>query len=61
MEINLPAKVRQSIYIVTTVATPTIVYLNSQTIVSDFWLGLYSVVAGAVTVLAAINVTPDEQ
>jgi hypothetical protein len=56
MQLNFPPKVRQAIYIVTTVATPTLVYLNSQTVLSDFWLGLYSVVASAVTVLAALNV-----
>jgi hypothetical protein len=61
MNINLPAKIRQAIYIVATIATPTMVYLNSQVIVNDFWLGLYSVIMSAVTVLAAVNVTSDEK
>jgi hypothetical protein len=61
MQLNLPSKVRQVIYIVATLATPTLVYLNSQVVVSDFWLGLYSVIMSAVTVLAAVNVTPDKK
>lgn len=60
MQVNLPANVRKAIYVIATVATPVLVYLNSEAVVSDFWLGLYSVVAGAVTALAAVNVTPDE-
>jgi len=61
MQLNLPAKVRQAIYIVATVASPTMFYLNQQTVLDDFWFGLFSVVLGAVTALAALNVTPDEK
>lgn len=56
MELNPPAKVRQAIYVVATVASPTMFYLNQQKVVSDFWFGLFSVVIGAVSALAAINV-----
>lgn len=55
MEINLPSKIRKAIYIIATIASPTIVYLNSQAVVGDFWLGLYTAVMGAVTALAAYN------
>lgn len=61
MPINLPSRVRQAIYIIATVASPTVYYLNQQAVVNDFWFGLFSVVMSAVTVLAAINVTPDEE
>lgn len=56
MNINLPPKVRQAIYIIATISSPVAFYLNQNTVVSDFWFGLYSVVLAAVTTLAAINV-----
>lgn len=55
MSVALPSKVRKAIYVVATVASPTLVYLNSQAVVNDFWLGLYTVVMGAITALAAVN------
>lgn len=61
MNLNLPAQVRKAVYILATIATPTLYYLNQQTVVNDFWFGLYSVVMTAVTALAALNVTPDEK
>lgn len=61
MNINLPAKVRQAIYIVATVASPVMYYLNQEAVLEDFWFGLFSVVMAAVTALAAVNVTPDEE
>lgn len=54
MKENLP-KLRLALYVFVTVATPTLVYLNQQGVVDDFWMGLYSVVAGAVSALAAVN------
>lgn len=55
MKFNLPLRVRQVIYIVATIATPTFTYLNQQGSVSDFSFGLYAVIVGAVTALAAVN------
>ena len=55
MNINLSANIRQAIYIIATIASPTMVYLNQSGVVNDFWLGLFSVVMGAVTALAAYN------
>jgi len=56
MNIILPPKLRQAIYIVATVAGPTMFYLNKQGTVSDFIFGLFTVVMGAITTLAAVNV-----
>lgn len=56
MQINLPPKVRQAIYGIATVLTPTIAYLNQQGTVTDFQFGLYSVVMAGVTALAYVNV-----
>lgn len=55
MEVSLPAKLRLAIYVVATVATPVLYYLNQQSVVADFWMGLYTVVVTAVTGLAALN------
>lgn len=54
--INLPPEVRRVVYIVATVASPVMFYLNTEAVVSDFWFGLFSVVMSAVTALAAVNV-----
>lgn len=61
MEVNLPPKVRQAIYIIATVASPVAFYLNQETVLSDFWFGLFAVVMSAVTALAAINVNVKEK
>lgn len=55
MQISLPSKLRKAIYIIATIASPTLVYLNSEGVVTDFSLGLYTVMMGAVTALAAVN------
>ena len=60
MTLNLPPQVRQIIYIVATIATPVMTYLNQAGAVNGFWFGLFGVVMMAVTSLAALNVTPDE-
>lgn len=60
MNINLPSKVRQAIYIIATIATPVVFYLNQQTVINDFWSGLYAVVMTAVTGLAALNTDTSE-
>lgn len=60
MALNLPAQVRQIIYIVSVIATPVMTYLNQAGTVSDFVFGLFAVFMTAVASLAALNVTPDE-
>ena len=56
MQVSLPPKVRQVIYIVTAVASPVMAYLNQAGTVSDFVFGLFAVVVTAVAGLAAYNV-----
>jgi len=56
----LPAKLRSAIYFATAVATPIMAYLAMQGIITEFWIGLYSVFVSAVNALAYTNVTPDE-
>lgn len=61
MKINLPARVRAILYVLTAVASPVVTYLGAQHRLSDFAVGLFSVVVTAVTALAFSNVTPDEK
>ena len=56
MQVSLPPKVRQAIYIITAVASPVMAYLNQAGTVSDFVFGLFAVVVTAVAGLAAYNV-----
>lgn len=56
MQISLPPKVRQAIYIVTAVASPVMVYLHQAHTVSDFVYGLFAAVVTGVATLAAVNV-----
>jgi uncharacterized membrane protein YvlD (DUF360 family) len=58
---NLPANLRQALYVVTAVVSPVIFYLGQEGRLDTFWVGLFSVVVTAVTALAAGNVTPDEE
>jgi uncharacterized membrane protein YvlD (DUF360 family) len=57
MNLTLPPKVRQTIYIVTAIASPVMLYLSQTQTVSDFVYGLFAVVVTAVTSLAAVNVS----
>lgn len=58
---NLPANLRQAIYVVTAITSPVVIYLGNEGRLDTFWVGLFSVVVTAVTALAAGNVTPDEE
>lgn len=57
MTINLPPKIRQAIYIIATVSQPVMFYLLNENTVTTFQYGLFAVIMGAVTTLAALNVT----
>ena len=56
MSINLPPKVRQAIYIIATVSQPVMFYLLNENTVTTFQYGLFAVIMGAITALAAVNV-----
>lgn len=57
----IPAGIRSAIYLVTGVVTPIMVYLASQGVIGEFWVGLYTVFSSAVNALSFANVTPDEE
>lgn len=49
-----------AIYILVIMGTSVIVPLHANGVVSDTWSTVWTSVAGAASVLAALNVTPDD-
>jgi len=60
MKLNLPYKIRAGIYVAVVLGTAVIVPLNTAGVLSDVVLAVWSSLAGAASLLAALNVTPDE-
>ncbi len=60
MTLNLPAKVRATLYVITAVGTPVVAYLAAKTIIGDLEVVLWSAEVTVVSALAAFNVTPDK-
>jgi len=56
MNINLPPAIRATLYAIISVLTPVVAYLGNQGKLSDFVVGLYSVIVTAVAALAFKNV-----
>lgn len=57
MDINFPPVVRKTIYIVVVIGTAVVVPLNVANVVPDVAMNVWSSVAGAVSLLAAFNVS----
>jgi hypothetical protein len=55
--INLPANVRAVLYAVIAVLSPLVAYLGSAGTISEFVVGLFSVIVTAVSALAFSNVS----
>jgi hypothetical protein len=56
MEVNLPPQVRLIIYVVVTLGTAAMVPLHIGGVVSDLVFNVWTSLAGAATLLAALNV-----
>lgn len=56
MNVNLPPKVRFTLYIITLLGTPVVVYLKSKGIIGDLEVALWTAEIMAVSGLAAFNV-----
>jgi uncharacterized membrane protein YjdF len=56
MKINLPPNVRAILYAIIAVSSPVVAYLGTQGKLSDFAVGLFSVVVTAISALAFSNV-----
>lgn len=57
MEINLPPKVRVTIYIIVVMGTAFIVPLNLGGVVSDLVMSVWASVSGAASLLASLNIS----
>ena len=56
MEVNLPSKVRLSLYIFTAVAGPVVTYLLAKGYIGELEMALWAAETTAVTALAAFNI-----
>jgi len=60
MNINLPYRVRLTIYLFTLLMSPVVGYLKVKGFIGDVEVALWTAEVTAVSALAAINVTPDK-
>ncbi len=61
MNINLPSKARAVLYSLVTVGSPVAIYLQTVGKIGEPEMGLWLGITAAVSLLARLNVTPDEQ
>ncbi|WP_131816203.1 hypothetical protein [Mycolicibacterium porcinum] len=59
MTLNVPYKVRATIYVIVVMGSAVLVPLNLNGVVSDVVMAVWTSVAGAASGLAALNITPD--
>lgn len=59
MKLNLPPKVRASLYVVTAVGTPAIAYLFAKHYIGEVEVSFWAAEVAVVNVLAALNVNPE--
>lgn len=55
MKVNLPAKVRLGLYVLTLLGTPLVAYLKLRGFITDLEVGLWAAEVTAVSSLAALN------
>jgi len=60
MSINLPYKVRASIYILSGMTSPLIVYMSVNGVINESVVALYASIMTFVTGLAAVNVSDND-
>ncbi|WP_100504119.1 hypothetical protein [Mycobacteroides abscessus] len=61
MNVNFPYQVRAAIYIIVVIGTAVLVPLNLNGLVSDVVMSVWTSVAGAASMLAALNVSDDQR
>lgn len=59
MTVSLPYKIRIAIYVVASIGSLLIAYLNVKHYVGDAEMALWNGLAGLTTAMAASNVSPD--
>ncbi len=60
MKLNPPYRIRITIYVITVIGTAVLVPLHQSGLLPDVVLAVWTSLAGAVSGLAAINVTPED-
>lgn len=60
MRVNLPAKVRAALYILTALGTPLVAYLLAKGVIGELEVSLWSGEVAVVTAMAALNVSNPE-
>lgn len=61
MKLNIPYKIRAALYILTAIGSPVIAYLAARQVIGDLEVALWSAEVTVVNVIAALNVTKDEE
>lgn len=61
MSLNIPYKVRAALYVLIAIGTPTVAYLLAKGIVGELEVQLWSGLVTAVSALAALNASPNEE
>lgn len=57
MQVNLPPKVRLSLYVLTAVGTPVVAYMFAKGLIGELEVTLWAAEVSVVNVLAAFNTT----
>ena len=58
MTINIPYKIRATLYILITLGTPVMAYLLNKDIIGTVEVTLWASLTSAVSLMAALNTTP---
>lgn len=58
MTLNVPYKIRAALYTFTLLGSPVVAYLQAKAIIGELEVTLWLAEVSAVTLLAALNVTP---
>lgn len=56
MQINLPTKIRATIYVLVVIGTAIFVPLNSASVINDVFMSVWTSVSAAASALALLNV-----
>lgn len=56
MQINLPSKVRATIYVLIVIGTAVFVPLNNANVINDVFMSVWTSVSAAASALALLNV-----
>lgn len=61
MRINLPHRIRATLYVITAIGTPVVAYLLARGVIGELEVALWSGEVAVVSSMAALNVTNTEE